>query len=80
MPHLTFQFAANGCDNMGRKPVVHMPFQRRVLIVEDDEFVGSLMAGALENEGFQTVLAISSVDATSAELDAPSMGTPFTIA
>jgi DNA-binding NarL/FixJ family response regulator len=34
-----------------------MPFQRKVLIVEDDEFIGSLMAGALKNEGFESVLA-----------------------
>jgi len=40
-----------------------MPFQRRVLIVEDDDFVGSLMAGALKNEGFDSVLAKSSVTA-----------------
>lgn len=40
-----------------------MPFQRRILIVEDDEFVGSLTAGALENEGFQTVVTVSSVAA-----------------
>lgn len=40
-----------------------MPFQRRVLIVEDDEFIGSLMAGALAHEGFSTELAISSLDA-----------------
>jgi len=38
-----------------------MPFKRRILIVEDDEFIGSLMVGALENKGFESVLAASSV-------------------
>lgn len=38
-----------------------MNFQRRILIVEDDEFIGSLMAGALANEGFETELATSGV-------------------
>lgn len=40
-----------------------MPFQRKVLIVEDDEFMGSLMASALRNEGFESVLAASSLTA-----------------
>lgn len=40
-----------------------MPFRRRVLIVEDDEFIGSLMTGALKNEGFESVLAASSLEA-----------------
>jgi DNA-binding NarL/FixJ family response regulator len=40
-----------------------MPFGRRVLIVEDDEFIGSLMVGALKNEGFESVLAASSLAA-----------------
>lgn len=40
-------------------------FQRRILIVEDDVFLGSLMSGALANEGFQTALATSSLDAKS---------------
>lgn len=43
--------------------MIPMPFERRVLIVEDDEFVGSLMVGALENEGFKAVLAVSSLEA-----------------
>ena len=38
-------------------------FQRRILIVEDDAFMGSLMAGALTNEGFDTKLAPSAVTA-----------------
>ncbi len=40
-----------------------MPFQRRVLILEDDEFTGSLIAGALANEGFDTEYALSAADA-----------------
>lgn len=40
-----------------------MTFRRKVLIVEDDEFIGSLMAGALKNEGFESVLAASSLAA-----------------
>lgn len=38
-------------------------FQRRVLVVEDDVFLGSLIVGALANEGFSTSLAVSSLDA-----------------
>ena len=38
-------------------------FERRILIVEDDAFMGSLMAGALRNEGFTTKLADSAVAA-----------------
>lgn len=38
-------------------------FQRRILIVEDDAFMGSLMAGALTNEGFDTKLANTAVAA-----------------
>jgi DNA-binding NarL/FixJ family response regulator len=34
-------------------------FQRRILIVEDDPFMGSLMAGALAHEGLDTRLANS---------------------
>lgn len=40
-----------------------MPFQRRILIVEDDVFMGSLMAEALINHGFETALAESAVKA-----------------
>jgi DNA-binding NarL/FixJ family response regulator len=36
-------------------------FQRRILIVEDDAFIGSLMVGALNNEGFDARLALSAV-------------------
>jgi len=32
-------------------------FQRRILIVEDDRFVASLLAGALSNEGLATAVA-----------------------
>lgn len=38
-------------------------FVRRVLVVEDDVFLGSLIVGALANEGFETSLAVSSLDA-----------------
>lgn len=38
-------------------------FQRRVLIVEDDGFFGSLLAGALTQEGFETQLAPSALAA-----------------
>ena len=38
-------------------------FQRRILVVEDDAFMGSLMAGALNNEGFDAKLALSAVAA-----------------
>ena len=38
-------------------------FDRRVLIVEDDAFTGSLMVGALANAGFQTMLATNALDA-----------------
>ena len=38
-------------------------FPRRVLIVEDDAFVGSLMSGALKNEGFDTELVDSAISA-----------------
>jgi DNA-binding NarL/FixJ family response regulator len=43
-----------------------MPQQRRILIVEDDTFIGSLIAGALRSEGFDSLLASSSVDAKKA--------------
>ena len=38
-------------------------FQRRILIVEVDVFMGSLMAEALSNQGFRTALAESAVAA-----------------
>lgn len=40
-----------------------MTFQRRILIVEDDVFMGSLMAEALTQYGFDTQLAESAVKA-----------------
>lgn len=40
-----------------------MNFSRRILIVEDDAFMGSLMLGALANEGFTAKLADSAVAA-----------------
>lgn len=40
-------------------------FIRRVLVVEDDALLGSLIVGALANEGFSTLLAVSSLDAKS---------------
>jgi DNA-binding NarL/FixJ family response regulator len=40
-----------------------MHFQRRILIVEDDVFMGSLMVEALANHGFETALAESAVKA-----------------
>lgn len=38
-------------------------FQRRILVVEDDAFMGSLMVGALTNEGLIAELAPSAVEA-----------------
>lgn len=38
-------------------------FQRRILIVEDDSFTGSLMTRALDAAGFVTELAASALDA-----------------
>jgi DNA-binding NarL/FixJ family response regulator len=38
-------------------------FQRRVLIVEDDAFIGSLILGALANEGFISQLAETALEA-----------------
>lgn len=38
-------------------------FQRRILVVEDDAFMGSLMVGALANEGFEAELAPTAVKA-----------------
>lgn len=38
-------------------------FQRRILIVEDDPFIGSLIVGALANEGFESSLAKSALEA-----------------
>jgi DNA-binding NarL/FixJ family response regulator len=38
-------------------------FKRRVLIVEDDNFMGSLIASALANAGFDTMIATSAVHA-----------------
>lgn len=38
----------------------------RILVVEDDEFTGSLIAGALANEGFETQLATSALSAKEA--------------
>jgi DNA-binding NarL/FixJ family response regulator len=38
-------------------------FTRKVLIVEDDQFMGSLIAQALSNAGFQTLHATSAVEA-----------------
>lgn len=38
-------------------------FQRRILIVEDDAFMGSLMTDALANKGFDAQLAASAVEA-----------------
>jgi DNA-binding NarL/FixJ family response regulator len=43
-----------------------MPLQRRILIVEDDTFIGSLIAGALRFEGFESLLVSSSLDAKKA--------------
>lgn len=43
-----------------------MPLQRRILIVEDDTFIGSLIAGALRFEGFESLLVSSSIDAKKA--------------
>lgn len=40
-----------------------MNFTRRVLIVEDDVFMGSLMVEALANHGFDTAMAESAVQA-----------------
>ena len=48
---------------MTRRQVLMTQFQRRILIVEDDAFMGSLMAGALNNEGFDAKLALSAVAA-----------------
>jgi DNA-binding NarL/FixJ family response regulator len=38
-------------------------FQRRILIVEDDPFIGSLIVGALANEGFVPSLAATALEA-----------------
>lgn len=38
-------------------------FTRRILIVEDDNLFGSLMMGALQNQGFETKLATSALEA-----------------
>lgn len=38
-------------------------FQRRILIVEDDPFIGSLIVGALANEGFEPSLAATALEA-----------------
>ena len=38
-------------------------FQRRILIVEDDAFMGSLMSDALANKGFDALLASTAVEA-----------------
>lgn len=38
-------------------------FQQRILIVEDDEFTGSLITSALASEGFETALANSALAA-----------------
>ena len=38
-------------------------FQRRILIVEDDQFIGSLIVGALANEGFESILANTALEA-----------------
>ena len=40
-----------------------MALQRRVLILEDDTFIGSLIASALRVEGFESLLVSSSLDA-----------------
>lgn len=40
-----------------------MPFRRRILVVEDDALMGSLMVGALSNEGMDARLANSAVSA-----------------
>jgi DNA-binding NarL/FixJ family response regulator len=48
---------------------MRMPFKRKILIVEDDEFIGSLIVGALKNEGFESVLAASSLIAKRAVRD-----------
>ncbi|MDF9809859.1 DNA-binding NarL/FixJ family response regulator [Aurantimicrobium minutum] len=38
-------------------------FQRRILVVEDDEFTGSLITTALTSEGFEAYLATSAISA-----------------
>lgn len=43
-------------------------FQRRILVVEDDEFTGSLITSALANEGFEAELATSALSAKRALL------------
>lgn len=41
-----------------------MTFQRRILIVEDDAFMGSLMIDALKSRGFESKHASNAADAT----------------
>jgi DNA-binding NarL/FixJ family response regulator len=53
--------AVEKCNNVPTGEGVWMPFKRKILIVEDDEFIGSLMVGALKNEGFESVLAATSL-------------------
>lgn len=42
-----------------------MSFERRILIVEDDEFTGSLISTALISQGFETRLSVSALTAKS---------------
>jgi DNA-binding NarL/FixJ family response regulator len=43
-----------------------MPLERRILILEDDRFIGSLIGGALRSEGFDSLLVSSILDAKKA--------------
>jgi DNA-binding NarL/FixJ family response regulator len=43
-----------------------MPLERRILILEDDKFIGSLIGGALRSEGFDSLLVSSILDAKKA--------------
>ena len=63
MPHDPHCGSTHNMGELEEKGCVIMTFKRRLLIVEDDPFMGSLMAGALTNEGFTTELANSAVAA-----------------
>ena len=65
IPQKTVSFFVGGVDNESVRKQAHM-FKPRVLIVEDDDFTGSLITGALANEGFETTLATTALAAKKA--------------
>jgi DNA-binding NarL/FixJ family response regulator len=61
------QYSAHVLKQLLRTPLeADMTFQRRILVVEDDPLMGSLMVEALSHQGFETQLCSGAASATKA--------------